>query len=299
MTTSLPNCTWTRRTVLDDLVARFSDAGLDSPLADARLLIAHVLRIDRLKLHTASSEVMTAAERDRIELCAERRLAHEPVSRIIGERWFFGRPFRVTPATLDPRPDTETIIDAAKSLFAEANTGPTRILDIGTGTGCILLTLLAEFPDARGVGTDVSAGALEIAEANAIDLGLTGRADFKLGADFAPAAGEFDLVVSNPPYIPTSEIPHLDPEVRNFDPPIALDGGADGLDVYRRLVAQYSSVLSAGWLILEVGHNQAPVVAELFRTAMGRSASLEIRTFKDLGGVTRCVAICPRPVATR
>lgn len=299
MTPAAPSAGQTRQDALDDLVSRFRAANLDSPSPDARLLLANALGIDRLALQTESAASVTADEWSIIQSYATRRLNHEPVSRIIGERWFYGRPFRVTSATLDPRPDTETIIEAAKTLFAERGQPPSRILDIGTGTGCILLTLLAEYPRAIGTGIDISAAALDVARTNADDLRLADRATFTLGSDFGLSTGPYDLIVSNPPYIPTSEIASLAPDVKHFDPHLALDGGPDGLAVYRRLASVHSRYLSDGWLLLEVGHDQAEAVAGLFAVATGAASRPEIRTFKDLGGIGRCVAISPRLVATR
>lgn len=298
MTAAPPKRTLTRQAVLDDLTARFRAAGLETPLADARLLLSHALAVDRLALHTDPRAQVSDADVQLIESYACRHLAHKPVSRIVGERWFYGRPFRVTPATLDPRPDTETIIDAVKTLFAENGRQPRRILDIGTGTGCILLTLLAEFPEAVGLGTDISAEALAVARQNAADLGLIARSTFAEGADFGPASVRFDLIVSNPPYIPSAAIAHLDPEVRDFDPLAALDGGPDGLAIYRRIAEQYSRYLSGGWIVLEVGHDQAAAVADLFRRGSDPVHPPEIRTYADLGRIARCVAINPRPVAS-
>jgi release factor glutamine methyltransferase len=299
VTARAPDNLLTRRELLQQLTARFRDAGFESPLADARLLLAHALGIDRLGLHSDPEAVVTAREALLVEDVTRRRLAHEPVSRIVGRRWFYGRPFRVTPATLDPRPDSETIIDAAKTLLAErTRSGPLRILDIGTGTGCLLLTLLAEVPATRGIATDVSPDALAVAVQNARDLGLSGHAEFRLGADFTPADGSFELIVSNPPYIPSAGIAALEPGVRSFDPILALDGGPDGLAVYRRLAHDYFNYISDGWLILEVGHDQASAVSRLFQTSGPGARTPAIRVFNDLGGIARCVAICPRSTTT-
>lgn len=291
----------TRAETLQCLTTRFRAAGLESPLADARLLLAHALEIDRLALHTEPDVRISSKQQASIEAFAARRLAHEPVSRIIGERWFYGRRFTITPAILDPRPDSETIITAALEILA-ANGDPhrpLRILDIGTGSGCLLLTLLAELPNAVGIGTDISSDALAVAARNAADLQLADRATFRLGPDLEPADGIFDLIVSNPPYIPTSDIQRLDPDVRGYDPVTALDGGADGLDVYRRLSRAYSDFISDGWLVLEVGDDQADDVCRLFAIPTATRSSPKICTFPDLAGHSRCVAVCPRPTATR
>lgn len=288
----------TRGGVLNALTSHFRSAGLETPLADARLLIAHALDVDRLALHTDRDVLVSGPELRTIEGFANRRLAREPVSRIIGERWFYGRPFQVTPATLDPRPDSETLIDAALKLVDEdgARDRPFRILDIGTGTGCLLLTLLSELPNASGLGTDISAGALETATGNARDLWLLDRAIFRQGADFDPVDGQFDLIVSNPPYIPSNDIASLAADVRNYDPLTALDGGPDGLAVYRRLSANYSTYVSTGWVILEVGDDQADAVSELFAAPLPDGHLPHIKTFQDLAGHMRCVAICARPL---
>lgn len=285
----------TRGQVLARLASRFRDENLDSPQVDARLLLAHALGIDRLELHTNPDDMVDPAVLARVEELALRRLAREPVSRIIGERWFYGRPFRVTPATLDPRPETETIIEAAKTVFRERRTEPQRILDIGTGTGCLLLTLLAEFPSAHGIGTDISREALDVAAGNAVALGLGHRAAFRHGSDFTAADGTFDLIVSNPPYIPSAVIATLDSDVRDYDPGPALDGGADGLDMYRRLAASYRSFLPEGCFILEVGKDQTSEVAAIFRSG---AAEPDISIFHDLTGIARCVAVSPRRTTT-
>ena len=190
------------------------------------------------------------------------------MSRITGTREFYGRSFLVNASALDPRPDTETLIEAALDVIA-ANGGckrPLTLLDLGTGTGCILLTLLAELPEARGIGTDLAPEALRLAEANAARLGLADRAVF-LASDWCEAiAGEFDLILSNPPYIASAEIAGLAPEVAAYDPRLALDGGEDGLDAYRRIAASAARNLRAGGKILvEIGVSQADAVAGLLR----------------------------------
>jgi release factor glutamine methyltransferase len=275
---------------------RLTEAGIDAPGADARLLIGHALRIERIRLAAEPERRLSSEEAATVERLVARRLAREPVSRIIGERWFYGRPFRISPATLDPRPESETLIDAARALLGpEAGRQPLQFLDIGTGTGCLLLTLLAEFPTARGLGTDISAAALEVAESNAERLGLAERARFEHARNFGTPSGPYDLIVSNPPYLPTSAIETLEPEVKSFDPATALDGGADGLDVFRELCSAFSSYVSNGWIVLEVGFEQAEEVESLLQTAM----EVETRRFSDLAGVQRCVAASPRRLDVR
>ena len=210
----------------------------------------------------------------------------------MGEREFYGRRFTLSPATLDPRPDSETLIETAIDIAAREGwrERQIRILDIGTGTGCLLLTLLAELPLATGLGTDISAAALQTAAMNAASLDVAARATFALADMLDGVDGTFDLVVSNPPYIASADIADLSPEVREFDPRAALDGGADGLDFYRRIVADLGRVLD-GWAIFEVGAGQADAVAMLSQQAFVKTRRAEVTRHSDLGGHTRCVAV--------
>ena len=222
------------------LAARFKSAGIDSAELDARLLIGAVLNLDLTGIITEASRTLTPGEASRLEAFADRRLAGEPVARILGTKEFWGLPLNLSPATLVPRPDTETLVELALEMLRDGGPKhhPLRIADLGTGTGAILLALLSELPDATGIGTDISAEALKTAQDNAISLGFSGRAAF-IRCNFAAAlSGPFDLIVSNPPYIRTSDIAGLAPEVRDHDPRLALDGGADGLEAYRVLITQ-------------------------------------------------------------
>jgi release factor glutamine methyltransferase len=224
-----------------------------------------------------------AGARQRFEAFIARRERREPVSRILGEREFYGRPFRVTAATLDPRPDTETLVDAALALMPDH----ARILDLGTGTGAIAVTLLAERPGSSGVATDLSAAALDVARENARRAGVAGRLALLAGNWFEPVSGVFDIIVSNPPYIPLGDIEGLSPDVRNFDPLEALVGGRDGLDPYREIALRAGSHLApGGHVLVEIGAGQAGNVETIFAAA-GWGAPARHR---DLGGHVRCLA---------
>lgn len=267
-------------------------AGVEDPGRDARLLIAAAAGIETSQIIARPELRLSIEAQARLQDMVLRRSAREPVSRIVGEREFYGRRFELSPSTLDPRPDSETLIEAA--LAAVAREGwretPIRILDIGTGTGCLLLTLLAELPLATGLGTDISDAALRTASHNADALGLATRATFARHDALEGIAGAFDLVVSNPPYVRTGDIPGLSAEVRQYDPLAALDGGADGLDIYHRIAGDLGRVLR-GWIILEVGMGQADAVAQLLQQAFVKTRRAEVCRYGDLGGHTRCVAM--------
>jgi release factor glutamine methyltransferase len=267
--------------------ARFRANGIDTPELDARLLIGHALSLDHARLAASDRRLLGTDETNAIAALAGRRLAHEPVARIIGFKEFWSLPFRIDAATLVPRPETETVVEAA--FAAIDNGGPRsrdlRILDIGTGSGAILLALLTELPNAFGVGCDISLPALAVARDNARRFGLS-RAAF-VACDIAAAfCGPFDLIVSNPPYIASGEIAALPAEVRLFDPSLALDGGADGLNGYRKIAASAASLLKPGGsLIVELGAGQAERVAALF--AGGGLAPAAPRP--DLSGMPRAL----------
>jgi release factor glutamine methyltransferase len=213
------------------------------------------------------------------------------VSRILGKREFYGRTFAVSPATLDPRPESETVIAAALEIAQEEGwqAGPTRILDVCTGTGCLLLTLLCELPQASGLGSDISEAALAVACDNARSLGVAHRASWVRADALEGIVGGVHMLIGNPPYVRTADIAHLEPEVRDFDPVLALDGGFDGLVVYRRLLKRAGTVVPKGWIILEVGHDQAEAVADLLSGEPYVDAA-RIRTRRDVSGKKRCVA---------
>ncbi|PTE23658.1 peptide chain release factor N(5)-glutamine methyltransferase [Cereibacter changlensis JA139] len=270
----------TGQAALRAAILRLAGAGIGEPARDARRLLAHALHIepDRLTLHLQDLLAPEAAARFEAALAA--REARQPVSQITGTRLFWGRSFRVTRDVLDPRPETETLIETAlESPFAS-------LLDLGTGSGAILLTLLAERPAARGLGTDLSPEALAVAESNAQALGLAGRARFQTADWFAGVEGQFDLIVSNPPYIAEAEMAGLSPEVRDWEPHLALTPGGDGLDAYRAIAAAAPAYLAPGGrLLVEIGPTQGRAVSALFAAA-GLSG---LRVEADLDGRDRVV----------
>lgn len=272
------------------LSARFASAAITSPELDARLLIGAVLGLDLTGMITAASRTLSPDQSTCIENFARRRLSGEPVARILGHKEFWGLPLKLSAETLVPRPDTETLVELALEMLraGPAPNRPWRIADLGTGSGAILLALLSELPDARGLGTDISAAALQMAEANATDLGLADRASF-IACDYAAGLnGPFDLIVSNPPYIRSADIRDLAAEVRDYDPRQALDGGADGLDAYRALVPQAARLLApSGALVVEAGQGQSGQIERLM-TAAGLIS--ESAPKADLSGIPRAVA---------
>ncbi|MVT55596.1 peptide chain release factor N(5)-glutamine methyltransferase [Bradyrhizobium yuanmingense] len=276
------------------LAAQLRSARLDEAELDARILISAALGLDLTGLVTQAARLLTAAEASRLAQHAQRRIAGEPVSRILGTREFWGLPFRLSEATLVPRPDTETVVELALEILRERQAPhPPRIADIGTGSGAILLALLHEIPDAFGVGTDLSQNALMTARDNAAALGLADRAAFVACSYAAALGGPFDLIVSNPPYIPSAEIPKLSIEVREHDPHLALDGGNDGYDAYRALIPQASERLAPGGaLVVEAGQGQAQNIETLMRAA---ALSLERSPKADLAGIPRAVSARKMP----
>ena len=272
------------------LTARFRTHAIESAELDARMLIGAVLDLDLTGMIAAASRPIAPDESMRLEEFTRRRLAGEPVARILGRKEFWGLPLKLSAATLVPRPDTETVVELAlEMLRAEPrqNRRP-RIADIGTGSGAILLALLSELTDAYGVGTDISELALQTAHSNANDLGLADRASF-VACDYAATlSGPFDLIVANPPYIRSADIAGLAREVRNHDPLAALDGGADGLDAYRALIRQAAPLLELhGALVVEVGQGQSGDVEDLMK---GAGLIRERPAETDLAGIDRAVA---------
>lgn len=247
--------------VLQDAIAQLKRAGLEGPERDARILLAHALQVPRHRLGDLLADPLEREAARRFETFIAARGRSQPVSQIIGRRAFWKHDFEVTPDTLDPRPDTEALIEAALEQ-------PFRsVLDLGTGTGAILISLLAERPGVRGIGTDISQAALNVARRNAKRIGVD--AEFICSDWMSEITGEFELIVSNPPYIALSEMAGLSAEVRGWEPHQALTDGGDGLDAYRRIAATAAPHLTPGGrLVLEIGSQQAQDVAAIL-TAEG------------------------------
>jgi release factor glutamine methyltransferase len=277
---------------LRQATANLRRAGIDNAGNDARRLVAAVLGLTGAEVLSRPERALSPEQVRRLDRCIARRRAREPVSRILGEKDFYGRTFAISQATLDPRADSETLIATALDVARLEGwlAAPLRILDVGTGSGCLLLTLLCELPNAVGVGTDISAAALEIARENARRLGVQHRAQWLACDGLEDIDGDFQMMVSNPPYVRTADIACLDPEVRNFDPWSALDGGDDGLHFFRRFAAKIPDAIPDGWIVLEVGHDQADRVADLLRSGLPRIKSGDVRFSQDATGVRRCVA---------
>jgi release factor glutamine methyltransferase len=258
----------------------------DDPRLEARLLLSHALGVEPADL---IRDPLRPVDTGALERPVARREAREPIALILGRREFWSMEFLVSDATLIPRPDSETLVEAALAAFAN-RPPPRRILDLGTGTGCLLLALLREYPDAFGVGVDIAADAALLARRNAIRLGLVDRADF-VCADWTNAVnGRFDLIVSNPPYVATPEMARLMPEVARYEPRRALDGGSDGYDAYRSILPNLGEALAAdGTAVLEVGAGQAATVS-----AMARERGFAASTRRDLAGIARAIVLSRR-----
>jgi release factor glutamine methyltransferase len=263
---------------------KFLESGIETSALDARILFCHALKISHEQLLLANDRILTDAEINGINDLVQQRLDGMPVAKIIGEKEFYGRMFKTTTDTLDPRPDSETLIEVILKHYNHDQ--DIRILDLGTGTGCLALTLLAELPKARAIAVDQSQEALKVAKDNAWKIGVEDRIVFAQSNWFSEVIGSFDLIISNPPYIPESNIPDLSKEVRLYDPMAALVGGKDGLDPYRLIIPQSKTFLKPdGMLVFELGQGQDGDVAEMLR----QSGFEKIFVKKDLAGISRVV----------
>ncbi|HAA93062.1 MAG TPA: peptide chain release factor N(5)-glutamine methyltransferase [Rhodospirillaceae bacterium] len=273
---------------LDEAAHKLATSGIEAPRREARLLMGHCLGRDPAQLLGPQAE--TVSESEQYFSLVDRRARHEPLSYILGRREFWSLEFEVGPDVLDPRPDSEILVETALRFWPEAP-ATARVLDLGTGSGCLLLSLLHERRQASGVGIDFSSAALEIAKRNAASLGLGDRTIFLQG-DWARGIGDrFDIILANPPYIASDEIDDLEPEVAVFEPLLALDGGADGLDAYRRLAPELMRLTApSGKTFLEIGVGQMESVTRILE-----GSGMEVfSTSKDLAGHTRCLAAQPR-----
>ena len=276
----------TRAEALKFLVEQFRRSELDEPVREARLALCAAADLPSAAL-IAAPEAPLGGAAARLEEFAVRRVSGEPLSKIVGRREFWSLALSISPDVLDPRPETETIVETAVALFADRRRDELRVLDLGVGSGALLCALLREFVNARGLGVDISAAAAEVARRNVAACGVAGRADIRVGSWTDGVVGPFDLIVSNPPYIPTADIEGLSREVRHFDPRLALDGGIDGLDAYRAIFPEAARLLAPdAWLIVEAGAGQAGEVLAI----AAKAGFLERATHRDLAGVERVVA---------
>ena len=275
-----------RAEALKLLVERFRRSELDDPSREARLTLCAAANLPPAAL-IAEPDSLLGGAAARLEEYAVRRLSGEPLSKIVGRREFWGLALSISPDVLDPRPETETIVEAAVALFAGRRQERLCVLDLGVGSGALLCALLREFLNARGLGVDISAAAAEVARRNTLACDLDGRAEIRVGSWTDGVVGPFDLIVSNPPYVRTSEVDSLAREVRHFDPRLALDGGIDGLDAYRAIFPQAARLLAPdGWLLVEIDAGQAGAVLAI----AAKAGFLERSTHRDLAGRERVVA---------
>ncbi len=266
--------------LLSSGVKLLSAAGIQTPELDAKLLLQDVTGFSSVQIISNSNSMVDADKAGEFYMHLERRLNHEPVHRILGCREFYGRLFQLSPETLIPRPDTELLVDRAIAVNAK------EILEIGTGSGAICVSLACELPGANIVATDISQEALDTAKANSETYGVSDRISFLIADIFAGVSGQYDLIVSNPPYIPSADIASLQEEVRQFDPARALDGGEDGYDFYRHIFGHARNFLSEnGQVIVEVGIGQAQFVS----TLAVEGGFSEVIVIKDLNGIDRVV----------
>ena len=279
----------TIRELLARAQARLTAAGIESARADARILLAAATQRCAGEI-VAGGEIPTVEQAATFEMLLERRERREPVAYVTGQKEFWSLPFRVGPGVLIPRPETETLIEEAIRTFPD-RTAPLQMLDLGTGSGCILIAALSEYPEAGGTGTDRSEAALEYARLNAANLGVRDRCRLKLADWNDGVTGGYDLIFSNPPYVGAGEIEALDPDVANHEPHSALTDGQDALSAYRALAPRIRSALNpSGWAFVELGAGQAAPVKTIFE-----SGGLEVRRIApDLSGIPRCIAATRR-----
>ncbi len=262
------------------------EAGIDEAVSEARLIIGYALGLARSEIINRKDEKLSDTQLTRCRSFTKRRSDREPMAYLIGEKEFWSLPFKVSPETLIPRPDSETLVSAVLEHARKAKT-PKRLLDIGTGSGCLLAALLSEWPEATGIGIDNNEGAVSVARQNLDTLSLAERGDIVAAAWQTYRPGEkFDLIIANPPYIPTADIQILDPDVRDYEPLSALDGGPDGLEMHREIADEAGAVLkTGGWIAVEFGIGQLSYIQQIY----GSAGFDSIRIHKDLNGTDRCL----------
>jgi release factor glutamine methyltransferase len=276
---------WTVQLVIKWTAEHFQKKGLDNPRLEAEVLLAHLLGIDRMGLYLNYDRPLKEEERQAYREMIQRRQAGEPLAYIVGSKEFWSLRLAVSPECLIPRPETEHLVEEAVRI-GRGLEPPLRVLEIGHGCGAVAIALAKELDDAEIVATDISAGACSLAQENAAAQGVEGRIRFFLGDLFPIGAEPFDLICSNPPYIPTAEVLQLAPEIRDYEPLTALDGGEDGLSFFRRIAQAASAFLKAGgWLLLEMGQGQAPQVAAILQ---GQGFQ-QIDLIPDYAGVKRVI----------
>lgn len=281
--------------LLKDASVRLAAAGLEDAQREARLLLMEAAGLDRAAVFMHPERRLAPAATARFHALVSRRARREPMAHVLGRREFWSLTFKVTADTLDPRPDSETLVQAVLDRIGDRD-APLRLVDLGTGTGCLLLTLLRELRNAEGLGIDASDRALAVARENAAVLQLAARADFRRSDWDGAVDPAFDILVSNPPYIPSGEIDALQPEVAQYEPRLALDGGADGLLAYRRLAPAAARLLTPdGLAAFEVGIGQGDSVIAIMEAAGLR----HIATASDLAGIPRCVLFRKSPAKSR
>jgi release factor glutamine methyltransferase len=281
---------------LDLATRRLAAAGVPEARRDARLLIAHAMGVRPEVVFGHPKRMLESGEAAALDRLVAARAERRPMAQIVGEREFWSLPFRITADTLDPRPESETVVQAALDDLPD-HYAKLRVLDLGTGTGCLLLALLSELPRAFGIGVDISAAALKVARRNAAALGLSGRAGFVRANWGEGLAGKFDLIVANPPYIADGDFAGLEPEVALHEPRIALSGGADGLACYRALAPQVVGLLArTGKAVIEIGTGREQAVRAILQAA----GAVWVSSPRDLAGKERCLVVrgadgSPRP----
>ena len=267
-------------------------AGIADAQAEARRLICRILEVDAAQLLAHPERQLDGAQSLRAQQAISLRAGGMPLGRIVGQRAFYGRPFSLSSETLEPRPDSEVLVDVALEICAASwgRDAPIRVLDFGVGSGCLLISVLAELPNARGVGVDISRDAVATAAHNARENGVQDRLRLQVGDGLDAVEGVFDLLISNPPYIPTCDIGGLEREVREHDPLQALDGGADGLHFYRMIGQHLLRLVPDGWLVAEIAAGDNARVCHEIDTCLAQNTQQKWRYWRDLAGRTRCVA---------